>query len=61
MNTLIKREIKNIAFGFGCTSMYSGKNKEMYIYGDNFVECLKHIQSQKFDLKGVIITGKKKK
>lgn len=61
MKTLTKQQIRDIAFGFGCTTSYNGKAKEMHIYGENVVACLAHIREQNFNYGGIIITGKKKK
>lgn len=49
----MKKEAKEIAKYYGCTTHYSGKTKTMFVRGDNHAEAIIAIKSltSRFDVK----------
>lgn len=45
MNTPDKKGIKAFAKEYGCTALYSGKERTMYIHGANEVACVLAIKN----------------
>lgn len=49
----MKKKALELAKYYGCTASYSGKDKTMYIHGDNYKECIIAIKAlnPSFDVK----------